>query len=76
MRVAATTDEKVYGLGEQYSYLNLRGRSYPIWVREQGETGLFITVVMRQTERMFVNINCFHGKGVTKSLNIVYETFT
>ncbi|XP_060557161.1 sulfoquinovosidase-like [Ruditapes philippinarum] len=36
LRVVASPDERVYGLGEQYSYLNLRGRTYPIWTREQG----------------------------------------
>ncbi|XP_063866512.1 sulfoquinovosidase-like [Scylla paramamosain] len=28
--------EQVWGAGEQYTYLNLRGREYPIWTREQG----------------------------------------
>ena len=37
LRVAATSGEQVYGLGEQFSYLNLRGRTYPIWTREQGK---------------------------------------
>lgn len=34
--IAASGDEKVYGCGEQYSYFNLRGRSFPIFTREQG----------------------------------------
>ncbi|XP_050413831.1 sulfoquinovosidase isoform X1 [Patella vulgata] len=36
IRIAADKDEEVYGGGEQFSYLNLRGRPYPIWTREQG----------------------------------------
>ena len=28
--------EHIYGGGEQYTYLDLKGRTYPIWVREQG----------------------------------------
>jgi len=32
----ALPDEYVYGCGEQYSYLNLRGKKVPIWVQEQG----------------------------------------
>jgi len=28
--------EHIYGGGEQYTYLDLKGRNYPIWVREQG----------------------------------------
>ncbi|XP_047493998.1 sulfoquinovosidase-like [Penaeus chinensis] len=36
LRLSADEDEKVYGGGEQYSYLNLRGRHFPIWTSEQG----------------------------------------
>jgi alpha-glucosidase len=36
MELVAEEAEYVYGGGEQFTYLNLRGRSYPIWVREQG----------------------------------------
>lgn len=36
MDIVTTDDEYVWGAGEQYTYLNLRGRDYPIWVREQG----------------------------------------
>lgn len=36
IRIESDENEKVYGLGEQFSYLNLRGRDYPIWTREQG----------------------------------------
>ncbi|XP_055958322.1 sulfoquinovosidase [Patella vulgata] len=32
----ADNNEAIYGGGEQYSYLNLRGRQYPIWTGEQG----------------------------------------
>ncbi|MGC9771195.1 alpha-glucosidase [Fervidobacterium islandicum] len=28
--------EEIYGCGEQYSYLNLRGKRVPLWVSEQG----------------------------------------
>ena len=34
--LVAEEDEFVFGGGEQFTYLNLRGRVYPIWVREQG----------------------------------------
>lgn len=36
MRIAAEPDERIYGLGEQYTHLNLRGHTFPIWVSEQG----------------------------------------
>jgi sulfoquinovosidase len=36
IRLYAEEGEKVYGLGEQFSYFNLRGRNFPLWTREQG----------------------------------------
>ncbi|MCL6454205.1 MAG: alpha-glucosidase [Alicyclobacillus sp.] len=36
MRVPARPEEAVFGCGEQFSCLNLRGRRFPIWVSEQG----------------------------------------
>lgn len=37
VRFIAQEKEKVYGAGEQFSYLNLKGRQFPIWTREQGK---------------------------------------
>ncbi len=34
--LCADPDEKVWGLGEQYSAFNLRGRRYPVFTMEQG----------------------------------------
>ncbi|KAK3892406.1 hypothetical protein Pcinc_003740 [Petrolisthes cinctipes] len=36
VRVWAEEEESVWGAGEQYTYLNLRGRHFPIWTSEQG----------------------------------------
>ena len=36
LRLPAEAEERVTGCGEQFSYLNLRGRLFPIWTREQG----------------------------------------
>ncbi|KAK3853291.1 hypothetical protein Pcinc_040160, partial [Petrolisthes cinctipes] len=36
VRVWAEEEESVWGAGEQYTYLNLRGRYFPIWTSEQG----------------------------------------
>lgn len=36
LRLEAEADERVTGGGEQFSALDLRGRNYPIWTREQG----------------------------------------
>ncbi|KAK7070085.1 hypothetical protein SK128_004084 [Halocaridina rubra] len=36
VKFQAEVDEKVFGGGEQYTYLNLRGYDFPIWTQEQG----------------------------------------
>ncbi|XP_035693945.1 sulfoquinovosidase-like [Branchiostoma floridae] len=36
VRLYAEEEEHVYGGGEQFSHFDLRGHSFPMWVREQG----------------------------------------
>ncbi|MGV2988406.1 alpha-glucosidase [Vibrio sp. E150_011] len=36
IRVSATPDERVFGCGEQLTYLNLRGKNFPLWSSEPG----------------------------------------
>ncbi|MGC8821181.1 MAG: alpha-glucosidase [Fervidobacterium sp.] len=36
INIPASENEEIYGCGEQYSYLNLRGKKVPLWVSEQG----------------------------------------
>nr|XP_039251107.1 sulfoquinovosidase-like [Styela clava] len=36
IKMYATESEKVYGGGEQFTYFQMRGHAFPIWVREQG----------------------------------------
>ncbi|EOI55422.1 alpha-glucosidase [Enterococcus gilvus] len=36
LRLAANSDEKVYGCGEQLSHFNLRGKHFPLWSSEPG----------------------------------------
>ncbi|MGD1823126.1 MAG: alpha-glucosidase [Pleomorphochaeta sp.] len=36
VKFKAEKDEAVFGLGEQFSYFNLRGKSFPIFTQEQG----------------------------------------
>lgn len=36
LRLHAIHNENIYGLGEQASYFNLRGRNYPLWTSEPG----------------------------------------
>ena len=36
LRLPASADEKIYGCGEQLTYLNLRGHNFPLWTSEPG----------------------------------------
>jgi len=36
LRISAAQDERVWGGGEQFSYFDLRGRRFPLWVAEPG----------------------------------------
>jgi alpha-glucosidase len=36
MNIPASKQEAIYGCGEQFSELNLRGKEVPLWVEEQG----------------------------------------
>jgi len=36
MKIRATPNEAIYGLGEQFSEVNFRGKEVPLWVEEQG----------------------------------------
>jgi sulfoquinovosidase len=36
LHLPATTDEQIWGCGEQMSYLALRGRRFPLWTSEPG----------------------------------------
>ncbi|MDA8228317.1 MAG: alpha-glucosidase [Desulfitobacterium hafniense] len=36
LRLQADKEERIYGCGEQFSYFDLRGRNFPLWVAEQG----------------------------------------
>jgi alpha-glucosidase len=36
LRLKANKEEHIYGCGEQFSKFDLRGKNYPLWVREQG----------------------------------------
>ena len=47
LRLEAEENEHVTGGGEQFSYLDLRGRTYPIWTREQGVGRNKLTEVTR-----------------------------
>ncbi|MEK3881896.1 alpha-glucosidase [Paenibacillus sp. PL2-23] len=36
LRMAAESEEKVYGCGEQMSHFNMRGKHFPLWTSEPG----------------------------------------
>jgi len=37
MKLKSNLYEKIYGLGEQFTYLNLKGKRHTVWTREQGK---------------------------------------
>ena len=47
----AEADERVYGCGEQFSHLNLRGLSFPLWTSEQGVGRNKATEITFQADR-------------------------
>jgi alpha-glucosidase len=36
LKITANSEEAIYGGGEQFSFLNLRGRNLPLWTQEPG----------------------------------------
>ena len=52
LRLAAEDDEHVVGGGEQFSALDLRGRLWPIWTREQGVGRNKLTEVTRLADAL------------------------
>ena len=52
IRFCAEKDEHVTGGGEQFSYLDLRGRRYPIWTREQGVGRNKLTEITRLSDAL------------------------
>ncbi len=49
-RLHAEVDERVWGCGEQMSYLNLRGRVFPLWTSEPGVGRDKSTAITRQAD--------------------------
>jgi alpha-glucosidase len=52
VRFSAEKEEHVTGGGEQFSYLDLRGRRYPIWTREQGVGRNKLTEITRLSDAL------------------------
>jgi alpha-glucosidase len=50
VRLPATADEHVWGCGEQMSYLDLRGRRFPLWTSEPGVGRDKATAITRQAD--------------------------
>lgn len=44
--------ERIYGCGEQFSYLNLKGRNFPIWTSEPGVGKDPSSIITFQAEKM------------------------
>ena len=52
LRFAAEKDEHITGGGEQFSFLDLRGRLFPIWTREQGVGRNKLTEITRLSDAL------------------------
>ncbi len=52
VRFSAEKEEHVTGGGEQFSFLDLRGRRYPIWTREQGVGRNKLTEITRLSDAL------------------------
>ncbi len=52
IRIPATATESVWGCGEQMSYLNLRGRRFPLWTQEPGVGRDKSTAITQQADAM------------------------
>jgi alpha-glucosidase len=50
LRLPATADEHVWGCGEQMSYLDLRGRRFPLWTSEPGVGRDKTTAITQQAD--------------------------
>ncbi len=50
LHLPATPEEQVWGLGEQMSYLGLRGRRFPLWTSEPGVGRDKTTAVTQQAD--------------------------
>lgn len=80
VRLWAEEAEQVWGAGEQYSYLNLRGRDYPIWTREQGEPPSVFSVWQDLILKLPLQYKCqkalLHSKGSSTAPTLLSRGFT
>ncbi len=65
----SSKDERVFGCGEQFSYLNLKGRNFPIWTSEPGVGRDRNTLITFQADQMGI------GGGDYYTTNFPQPTF-
>ena len=52
MNIRGEAAEHIYGCGEQFSYLDLKGRNFPIWTQEQGVGRNKNTAITQTADRL------------------------
>lgn len=52
LNIKSHNSERIYGCGEQFSYLNLKGRDFPIWTTEPGVGRDRTSYISFQADRM------------------------
>jgi len=52
LRLRGETAEHIYGCGEQFSYLDLKGRNFPLWTQEQGVGRNKATEITQTADRL------------------------
>lgn len=60
IRIESHKNERLFGCGEQFSYLNLKGRDYEIWTREPGVGRDKTSYISFQADRMGVGGGDYH----------------
>ena len=74
LRLVADPEEKVFGGGEQFSYLNLRGQAFPMWTREQGKAS-FGKEVKNVPVAVSFPVCEDYGEGFDKSIHVCVYLF-
>ena len=52
LRIRGEASEHIYGCGEQFSYLDLKGKNFPIWTQEQGVGRNKTTEITKTADRL------------------------
>lgn len=75
-RLASNSTEKIFGGGEQFTYLNLKGHEFPMWIREQGTQALCWSILIFPLSCFSFTCRCVYkgvGRNLSSSLTQIVE---